>query len=289
MKILGVGVPTLDVSYACAQLPGFDESVLAQAIARSGGGQVATALVAASRLGAQTSMLGRVGEDQIADEIRAGLDAEGVSTDLLRIAGTSSSSVVLVGDDGRRAIIYDPGAGECAPLGEPDYAALAQADGVLIERWDELTLAVLESKPPNVLLDLDEWLAWDSYLLGCCTTVIAAGTLAVERPVQAVLDELLSTGVQTAVLTMGRHGSWGKSQREELYHEPIFPVTVVDTTGAGDVYHGAFMVAQLNGLGLTDAMHYAAVVAGLKCEKAGGRAGIPTLGYLYERAPELRR
>jgi sulfofructose kinase len=84
-------------------------------------------------------------------------------------------------------------------------------------------------------------------------------------------------GPPVAVVTEGEHGSWCASPEGE-FHTPAFPVApVVDTTGAGDVFHGAFLYARAQGWGLRRALRLSAAVGALKCRTLGGRAGIPTL------------
>ena len=75
---------------------------------------------------------------------------------------------------------------------------------------------------------------------------------------------------------MGSGGSFGFDGKA-LYHQPAFKVDVVDTTGAGDVYHGAFAFKHVAGGSWQDCMKFAAAVAAIKCTAFGGRTGIPCL------------
>jgi sulfofructose kinase len=68
----------------------------------------------------------------------------------------------------------------------------------------------------------------------------------------------------------------------EFFHQPAFRVRVVDTTGCGDVFHGAFLYGVLRGWDLRRVARFASAVAALKCRKLGGRAGIPRLGEVEE-------
>jgi sugar/nucleoside kinase (ribokinase family) len=84
-------------------------------------------------------------------------------------------------------------------------------------------------------------------------------------------------GPPVVVVTEGEHGSWCASPEGE-FHTPAFPVApVVDTTGAGDVFHGAFLYARAQGWSLRRALRLGAAAGALKCRALGGRAGIPTL------------
>jgi ribokinase len=92
----------------------------------------------------------------------------------------------------------------------------------------------------------------------------------------AAMQQALSLGPRVVVQTEGADGCYTRSATER-FHTPAFPVNVVDTTGAGDVFHGAFIVGLLKGWALCDIAAFASAVAALKCTKLGGRSGIPTL------------
>ncbi|HEU5316126.1 MAG TPA: PfkB family carbohydrate kinase, partial [Chloroflexota bacterium] len=92
-----------------------------------------------------------------------------------------------------------------------------------------------------------------------------------------VAGRLRSHGPRVVVVTEGEHGSWCASEEGE-YHVRAFPVPhMVDTTGAGDVFHGAFLFARALGREVREALEMAAATAALKCRALGGRTGIPTL------------
>jgi ribokinase len=84
-------------------------------------------------------------------------------------------------------------------------------------------------------------------------------------------------GAAVVTVTMGARGSltWHHGQ---VFHQQAFPVEVLDTTGAGDVFHGAYIYGILQGWQLKDIVAFASAVAAMKCRKVGGRTGIPTLG-----------
>jgi sulfofructose kinase len=279
--IAGVGVPTLDRTLATPTEPRFDDSLLVEAIGSGGGGQVATALVTCARLGCEAALIGAVGDDADGDAIRQGLRLDGVGTDevVVRPGGRSASSVVLVAPDGSRSILYDPGRDVEPALASSACALVAGADGLLLERYSPASMEaarIARAAEATVLLDLDRHHGHAREMAPVCDVVIASEHYAAGRgaPPEAVVDELLAAGADEAVVTLGAEGAVGGSAAGR-HREPAFAVDVVDTTGAGDVYHGAYLVARLDGAELVEAMRFAAVVAGLKCRRAGGRAGIP--------------
>ena len=96
-----------------------------------------------------------------------------------------------------------------------------------------------------------------------------------DDPHEAARVMLEKTGAEYAVITMGNRGGLHYDGKEFGAY-PIFDVPVVDSTGCGDVFHGAFITAMLRGLPLYEAYVFSSAVSSLKCTKPGGRSGIPT-------------
>jgi ribokinase len=90
------------------------------------------------------------------------------------------------------------------------------------------------------------------------------------------IDAIHSYGVGTVTITLGDRGSMTSSE-DELFHTPAFPVSAVDTTGAGDVFHGGYIYGLLQNWNIRDITTFASAFAAMKCRKLGGRAGIPDL------------
>jgi sugar/nucleoside kinase (ribokinase family) len=103
-------------------------------------------------------------------------------------------------------------------------------------------------------------------------------------------EAILKMGPRIFVETVGEEGSYTVTA-DERFHTPAFQVDVVDTTGAGDVFHGAYIVGLLHGWNVHDTALFSAAVSAIKCTKLGGRAGIPsfeeTLAFLQERGIRL--
>jgi sulfofructose kinase len=93
---------------------------------------------------------------------------------------------------------------------------------------------------------------------------------------RTAIDRLLKYGSKAAVVTCGKNGCYGGDETG-IYYIPAFPVTIVDTTGAGDVFHGAFIFGLLNNWKLEKTLTFASATAAIKCTKLGGRSGIPDL------------
>jgi len=95
-------------------------------------------------------------------------------------------------------------------------------------------------------------------------------------PMEQVLQEIHDMGCKYAVATLGEEGCLGYDGIH-FYHEPAFPVKVVDTTGAGDVFHGAFAGCLAKRMNWHDILKYSNAAAALSCTKQGGRTSIPTI------------
>lgn len=281
-KVFGMGRPTLDRLVRVPRPPEFGASMRVEHLGYEGGGPVSTALVACRRLGLEAAMAARLGRDDTATEIIAGLEREGVDVRHVVQAddARSASSIILITPDAERSILHDPGVGTDVQMTDELLGDVARADGLLLDRATPAALAASRHARDNgtlVVLDAGGSDERVMELVPSCDVVIGSSYHATTRglsPEEAV-DELLDHGVHVAVITLGEKGSIGRARDGGLVVVPAMRVVAVDTTGAGDVYHGAFLTAWLERPDLAFAMRFAAVVAALKCGKPGGRAGIP--------------
>jgi sulfofructose kinase len=289
MDIVGLGLATIDIMTLVPRLPEHDEVFRARRILLEGGGPVATALVAAARLGATTAYLGPIAPTAWGDLTRAGLEREGADTSHAptRASGEQPVSVILVDEaTGQRSILYDSGSLlDLAPPEVPvDLIASARAlhlDGVHLEAACH---AAKIARQAGVLVSFDggagELWTGTERLLPLVDLLVVARRFAKLHTGQA--DPLLAGPALLAayrprqvVITDGAWGCWYWDDAERL-HQPAFPVEVVDTTGAGDVFHGAYLYATLQDWPARRCLAFAAATAALKCRALGGRAGIPT-------------
>ena len=289
IDIVGLGLATIDVMTLVPQLPQHDEVFRARRILLEGGGPVATALVAAARLGASTAYLGPIAPTTWGGLTRAGLEREGVDTNHAptRPGGEQAVSVILVDQaTGQRSILFDRGEMvELSPDEVPaDLIASARAlhlDGVHLEAACH---AAQIARRAGVLVSFDGgagdlWTGTER-LLPLVDLLVVARRFAESHTGQA--DPLLAGPALLAtyrprqvVITDGARGCWYWDTGEH-FHQPAFLTDAVDTTGAGDVFHGAYLYATLQGWPARNCLAFAAATAALKCRALGGRAGIPT-------------
>ena len=93
--------------------------------------------------------------------------------------------------------------------------------------------------------------------------------------------KIRSFGSKAAVITCGKDGAYYADDSEQGY-VPVFKVDAVDTTGAGDVFHGAFATGLTKGWNLREIVTFSSAVSAIKCTKIGGRVGIPTFDEVME-------
>ncbi len=255
-----------------------------------GGGLIGTALVACARLGAQCRLYTLLGLDNIGDEILKELQNEGVSTSgAVRIqCGTSPFSFIYVNEStGDRTIFYHP-AKNLEWDNSQDLSGIESANALVIDDiYLNLSIAaarkaraagvpVIADLIPNdrnrqLLLDVDILIAPKHYIQ----------ELGLEHDIGAVLKLIHELGPTTAVITLGEDGyvfsdSQGKGQGA------AFQVDAVDTTGAGDAFHGAFAFGIARKWDTQKCCEFASAVAAIKCTQPGGRTGLPTLQQVNE-------
>lgn len=287
--IYGLGFATLDTIGLVPRLPLIDEVVLLDDLTRQGGGPVAQALVTAARLGMSAGFVGRVGDDEVGLEIRSGLAAEGIDIGHFQIADGAASpqSMILVDQpSGKRSICAFRGSAGDIVLDEETVAYLCSGRILHLDGHSPLAAATVARAAANrgvrVCLDAGAGAAIDHLLplVKLSHIVIAAElfatSIAPDGTVTTGAAHILAMGPEIVVVTRGEHGSYTLTADAE-FSTAAFPVNVVDTTGAGDVFHGAYLYGLLRGWDLVSTAEFAGATAALKCTQLGGRAAIPRL------------
>ncbi|MGI5820203.1 MAG: PfkB family carbohydrate kinase [Armatimonadota bacterium] len=276
------------------RLPELDEKTPIHSLSAQGGGRAATAAAAVGRLGGTAAVFNRIGDDEFGRHIREGLEADGVDTTwLISVPGTRSHFAFCVVDkpSGKRTIFYEYGTAGTFSEDELDYDALLDCRCFLTDShhdWTSVAAArrAREAGVP-VVLDIERPKPCNEHLLAAATHPIIprdyALTVTGTDSVEAAGMEMLRGGAQVAVITLGAEGAVAFAGDGETIHEPALDVgPIVDTTGAGDVFHGAFALGIARGYDLRENLRFSSAVAGLKCRKLGGRAGIPTMDEVRE-------
>jgi sulfofructose kinase len=285
VSVVAVGTAVMDYIFAVDELPQGGGKHFASGYSEIGGGPAANGAVAAARLGARAALWARVGADAVGDRLIAELAGDGVDTTHVRrvAGGRSSLSAVMVDGRGERMIVNYTDADLDADASWLPLDGLAGADAILVHhRWPAGAAAVMERARslgvPSVI-DADvipEREAEDLVILAS-HAAFSQGALRELTGTGDIADGLRAAHARTqgwVCVTAGSEGCYW-IEDNSVRHQPAFAVEVVDTLGAGDVFHGALAVALGEGRGEADAVRFASAAAALKCTRFGGRAGIP--------------
>lgn len=299
LRVACVGHAALDHVFEIDVFAAEPTKTLAQRYRARAGGMSLHAAIAASRLGAATRLLGRVGDDSAAVFLRQRLIAEGVQAQGLEsVRGASTSlAAVIVDAQGARQIYIHRGDAIAQAHGL-DLRQLEGADVVLVDpRWaDGAAAALAWARDHGVpsLLDADV-----APLPALDRLVPLARWVAFSEPGLALWargrsrDEALAAaralGPALALVTLGAHGArWQDGSGPALQVEPP-AVKAIDTTGAGDVFHAALAIALAEGRTTHEAVTWACAAAAFKCEAGFGAEGAPTRAELDRWLRERER
>ncbi|RUZ03292.1 sugar kinase [Mesorhizobium sp. M7A.F.Ca.CA.001.12.2.1] len=288
VKLLSVGALTLDTILRVETLPMHQGKFMASDGVQIASGMATSAACAAHRLGAEVSLWASAGDDAVADQLIAGIEAEGVDcTFVRRVRGARSAlASILVDAHGERIIVpfYDRLA-----QADPDVLPVADLmafDAVLVDvRWPgaaALALKAARAIGRPAILDADTApLEVLEQLLPLATHIIASEPAARIVCGQALDPEtacadLASRSDAFVAVTGGAAGSWWHDRRAGCVRHVAAPkIKAVDTLAAGDVFHGAFAVGLAEAMPVEQALRFASAAAALKCLRFGGRLGAP--------------
>ncbi len=281
--VLCVGIATQDFVFGMDEMPVRAEKHRARDFAAVGGGIAATAAVAVARLGGRALLATRLGDDMVGDEIVRALEADGVDcSPTIRHKGIRSSlSAVLVDRAGERMVINygDPALPDDAshlPSRLPGGVRAVMAD----TRWETGAVAAFRAARASEgfgVLDADR--AVQNRDLLTESTHIAYAAQAVREmtgrdDAREGLAELALTATNWIAVTDSARGTFF-TEHGGIAHEPAFRIELVDTLGAGDVFHGALALGLAEGMSARVAVRFASAAAAIKCTRFGGRTGCP--------------
>ncbi len=295
--ILVAGSANLDFVVRADHIPAPGETVLGREFKTFPGGKGANQAVASARAGGvPTAMLLALGDDAFATPLEASLNEAGVQLHIKRAEDQpTGTAFICVSDDAENAITVAPGANNTlGPADLPDlagvthlvmqletplasvsaYARAARARGVKVV----LNAAPAQTLPAGLLADLDVLIVNEGEL-----AVVAAHSGSAFSSVEENLAEL---DVPCVVVTLGSHGSLarvgGTRVGGTIVRQAAFPITPVDTTGAGDTFVGSFVAALSQGATLPDALKQASAASALACLTPGAQSSIPTRAQVQD-------
>ncbi len=300
IEILGLGAVAMDDLLYVEAYPEANSKVHVLDRERQCGGLTATALVAASRLGCLCAYGGVTGTDDASDFALAVLAGEGVCTDLAcrRADRRIYHSTIIVDRFGRRTLFSDGRDVESVNSSWPDEHIIRSCEVLFVDHTAIPGMIraarVARSAGIPVVGDLERA---ESKILPDLMNLIdhlivprefARTVTGRTEPGQAA-ECLWADQRKAVVVTCGENGSWFVEPGLSPTHQPAFRVQVIDTTGCGDVFHGAYAAGLVMGMDLPGRVRLAGAAAALKAARRGGQSGCPTFAeverLLREQSP----
>ncbi len=290
--LVGVGLNATDTLLLVPKYPQHGGKVAFEREIVSPGGQVASALATCGKLGLRTKYIGAVGDDergriQMASLREAGLNDVSMNLDDVEIRpGCPNQSAYIVIDQstGERTIFWHRP--ECLTI-DPDHITpekIACARMLHVDGHDTPAVAraarIARDHGIPVSVDVDNVYPGFERVLSCVDYVIGSAEFPErwtgERDPFRALEQIQNEyGMRVAAMTLGPHGALVREAGQFVY-SPGFVVNCVDTTGAGDVFHGAFCYSVLKGASVREALEFSNAMAALNCTRLGARGGIAT-------------
>ncbi len=302
VEIVGIGSSVYDILMVVDDFPQEDTKLEGGETIVQGGGPCATALVAASKLGASCAYMGTIGDDSFGRYMLDDLEKWGVDTHTVRrIPGAVSFHAVVILNKriASRTIVWNRGTAEPPVIGDIDMDILRRAK--ILHLDGHMTATAIEAAKQcrkfgvKVSYDAGGLYPGVEELLPYADYLIPSEEFALKATGAANAEEAAKQLMQTywpeiVILTQGVRGGIILDD-QGLRRYDSYPVDVVDSNGSGDTFHGAFAAARLKGLNADSACSYASAAAAIKCTRLGARRGMPTdaecRAFLRERGVTL--
>jgi len=294
-RIVVVGSSNTDMVIKGRRLPGPGETVKGGQFVMAAGGKGANQAVAAARLGAQVTLVAKVGADVFGQQAIAGYQKDGISTDFIfrDPAGHTGIALILVDDKGENLISVASGANNALMPQDVEKAAerIRSADVVVLQL--EIPLETVEytarlAAESGVPVILDPAPAPDAPLdraLVQCVSYLKPNETEAERltgiPVtdeasaRKAAEQLLQNGARNAIITLGAKGALWLSADQSGF-VPGCRVEALDSTAAGDAFSGGLACALARGTSLEESVRYASYVGALSVTRLGAQPSLPT-------------
>lgn len=293
--VLGFGAVAVDDLLYVDEYPPPDGKVRVRRRLRQCGGLTGTALVAAARLGCRCAYVGVLGDDELSQYVMDHFGREGIDLRYRarRADARPAYSTVVVDQQRKTRTVFASLEGALGADPQLPEADLIRAARVILVDHHGLegtirAAQIARSSGVSVVADVerDPGGPFDE-MLKLVDHLIVSERFARQRtgqpdPIRAA-QGLWHPGAAAVVVTCGAAGCWYLDAPSALArHAPAFPVEVVDTTGCGDVFHGAYAAALARGHDLPQCVVFASAAAALKATRHGGQAGIPDLVTVEE-------
>ncbi len=298
--VLGIGLNATDTLILVSEFPAYAGKVAFDRELLSPGGQVATAIVTCARLGLRSRYIGTIGDDLRGDLQRESLQGTGVDTSAVIVRrGCPNQTAYIIIDErtGERTVLWQRAESlrlEASEIQAEDIinTRLLHIDGYDTDAATHAARIAREHGIP-VSLDVDTvYPGFDSVLRNVDYLVASSSWpgkwTGIADPCAALSALQQEYRTEVTAMTLGNHGSLALSEAN-WYYSPAFVVPCVDTTGAGDVFHGAFCCAMLEGMPMQAALDFSNAAAALNCAAVGARGHIPFRAEIEALAADAKR
>ncbi len=281
-RVIVVGSVNVDLVVVGAELPTPGATVTGGRFSRTHGGKGGNQAAAAARLGAETVIVGAVGDDEYGVDARAALEHVGVDCrHLARTGSATGIALVMVDAAGENLISVAPGANrdlQIGPVAGIVASETERGDVMLLGLEIPMPVAVAAARAgaaagARVVLDPAPFRPLSGALLQTCHVVTPNEGEATSA---GGAEALLAAGADAVVVTLGDRGATLHTLGADPLHRPPHPVDAVDATGAGDAFAAALAVELARGCALADAVSVANAAGALATRAVGARSGNPT-------------
>lgn len=280
--MLCVGVSSYDLVFTVSRHPLPDEKCVAQSLLSCGGGPAANAAVTVARLGGKAAFAGYLGSDFYGEQHLKELRSENVVTDLIvRGSKPTPLSVVLVKPNGDRALINYRYRQQYLKKGSIDFSRIQP--GIILFDGHEPDISISLAKQARfnhipTVLDAGSVHRGTKSLMKEVDYLVCSEKFAMDFTEEVEAENMLDNlhhFCSNVVVTLGKRGLIWKRDTDKG-RLAAFKIKPMDTTGAGDAFHGAFAFCIASHKKWEDTLRFSSAVAALCCSQMGARSGIPT-------------
>jgi sulfofructose kinase len=283
--VVGVGLNATDTLLIVPHFPAYAGKVPFAEEMLSPGGQVASAMVACARLGLRTKYIGAVGDDERGRIQLESLQGTGINLDHVMVrkgCPNQSAYIVIDRSTGERTVLWRRD--DCLKVRPEEISEdmIANARMLHIDGHDTPAVAraaqIARGNGIPVTIDVDTIYHGFERVLPNVDYLVASSEFPAawtgeSDPFKALEAIQAEYGMRVAAMTLGAHGALAL-EKGRFHYAPAFVVNCVDTTGAGDVFHGAFCYAVLQGMSIGEALEFSNAMAAVNCTALGARGGI---------------
>jgi sulfofructose kinase len=286
VDLVGVGLNATDTVIPLSTYPARGSKTEYTTVSTLPGGQVATTVVACQHWGLRTRYVGKLGDDLAATLHREAFSHAGVETRVITVpGGASAQSLILVDAQGERTVLIRRDERLALHPTDLDRESITNARALHVDGYDTeaAILAATWARAANipVIADLDELYPNVEALIENVDYLIVSRDFPSRLTSEPDLEQALRKmhrryNCRLAAATLGQEGVLAFDGKR-LLHTPAFRVPVLDTTGAGDIFHAGFIYALLADWSLDRQLEFACAAAALNCTAVGARGGIHSL------------